>query len=72
MAKPSPSVVACFKLCCILMKQGMKPKKPDAAKAESDPEGYFEMSKAELLSDPKKFLRDMIGYDKDNIADNLI
>lgn len=72
MAKPSPSCVACFKLCCMLMIQGKKPKKPDAAKAESDPEGYFELSKSELLSDPKAFLKDMIAYNKDNIPDALI
>lgn len=72
MAKPSPSCVACFKLCCMLMLVGKKPKKPDAAKAEADPEGYFELSKSELLSDPKAFLRNMIAYEKDNIPDNLI
>ncbi len=30
------------------------------------------MSKQKLLSEPKKFLNDMIGYDKDHIPDSLI
>lgn len=72
MARPSPSCVACFKLCCMLMLQGKKPKKPDAAKADVDPEGYFELSKTDLLADPKAFLKRMIDYEKDNIADTLI
>ena len=43
--KPSPSVVACFKLVCMLMLIGKKPKKQTDAKAESDPEGFFDMAK---------------------------
>jgi len=30
------------------------------------------MSKLKLLNDPKKFLNDLINYDKDHIPDNLI
>lgn len=50
-----------------------KPKKPnDPKKLASDPDGWFELSKQKLLSEPKKFLENMIGYDKDNIPDALI
>jgi len=34
-----------------------KPKKPnDPKKLASDPDGWFELSKQKLLSEPKKFL----------------
>jgi len=39
--KPSPSVVAVFKLCCYFLLPNERPKKPPADKAESDPEGYW-------------------------------
>jgi dynein heavy chain len=54
--KPSPSVVAVFKICCMFLLPNDKPKKPAADKAESDPEGYWDMAKTKFLSDPKKFL----------------
>ena len=50
-----------------------KPKKQTGPKKiPYDPDGWFELSKQKLLSEPKKFLQDMINYDKDNIADALI
>lgn len=70
---PGPSIVACFNVVCMLLIKGEKPKKPnDPKKLQYDPEGWFELSKQRLLSDPKKFLNDMINYDKDNIPDQLI
>lgn len=55
------------------MFQFRKPPKPkDPKKIESDPDGYFEQAKAQLLSNPKKFLTDLIEYDKDNIPDALV
>lgn len=52
---------------------GEKPKKQnDPKKIQYDPEGWFEMSKQKLLAEPKKFLNDMINYDKDHIPDSLI
>jgi dynein heavy chain, axonemal len=70
-AKPSPSAVACFKLVCFLMVKGEKPKKSKDPES-TDAEGYFDLSKKFLLNDPKKFLRDMIDYDKDHIPDATI
>ena len=33
-----------------------------------DPEGYFlDFAKKKLLSNPNQLLKDLIGYDKDNI-----
>jgi dynein heavy chain len=50
-----------------------KPKKPTDDKGkEKDPDGYFDQAKKQLLVNPKKFLQDMIDYDKDNIPDTLI
>lgn len=70
---PGPTIVACFQVVCFLLLKGEKPKKPnDPKKLQYDPEGWFELSKGRLLSEPKKFLNDMIGYDKDNIPDALI
>jgi dynein heavy chain len=70
-SKPSPSIVECFKICCMLMQSG-RPPKPNAQQKESDPEGYFLLAKSQLLSKPQQFLDNMIKYDKDNIADQLI
>jgi dynein heavy chain len=50
-----------------------KPKKPtDDKKKANDPDGYFEYAKKEMLSNPKQFLKDLIEYDKYNIADTLV
>ncbi len=55
------------------MLKGEKPKKSnDPKKLQYDPEGWFELSKLKLLSEPKAFLNNMINYDKDNIPDALI
>jgi dynein heavy chain, axonemal len=58
---------------CFLLLKSEKPKKPnDPKKLQYDPDGWFELSKQKLLSEPKKFLENMINYDKDNIPDTLI
>jgi hypothetical protein len=50
-----------------------KPGKVDPKKKKkSDPDGYFELAKKEILSSPKKFLQDLIDYDKDHIPDALV
>lgn len=70
---PGPTIVACFQVVCFLLLKNDKPKKPnDPKKIPYDPDGWFELSKQKLLSEPKKFLNDMINYDKDNIPDTLI
>ena len=70
--KPSMSIVKMFEVVCYMF-QFKKPKKPtDPKKLESDPDGWFELSKKDLLGNPKKFLTDLIEYDKDNIPDALI
>lgn len=70
---PGPTIVMCFMIVCWLILKNDKPKKPnDPKKLACDPEGWFELSKMKLLSEPKKFLQDMINYDKDNIPDALI
>lgn len=60
-------------VCCLLLLKSDKPKKSnDPKKLQFDPEGWFELSKQKLLSEPKKFLENMINYDKDNIPDALV
>lgn len=50
-----------------------KAKKPqDEKKRASDPEGYFDLAKKELLSNPNAFLKELINYDKDHIPPALI
>ena len=69
---PSMSIVKMFEVCCYMFKLP-KPKKPTDDKGkEKDPDGFFDQSKKQLLNNPKKFLQDMIDYDKDNIPDTLI
>jgi dynein heavy chain len=70
--KPSPSVVAVFKICCIFLEPDKKPPKQKGDKLETDPEGYWDMSKSIFLSDPKGFLRRLVGYDKDAIPEAII
>ena len=72
MGVPTPTVVKMFEITCQMMRKP-KPKKPnDPKKAESDPDGYFDLAKKTLLNNPKEFLNQMLIYDKDNIPDALI
>jgi len=69
---PGPSIVKMFEVVAYMFK-APKPKKPtDDKKKANDPDGYFEYAKKEMLSNPKQFLKDLIEYDKDNIADTLV
>jgi len=69
---PTITVVECFKIVCFMLGHTKPKKSNDPKKLQSDPEGFFELSKQKLLSEPKKFLGMLIGYDKDNIPDQLI
>lgn len=71
---PKPSIVTCFKLVCLFLRPGVKPKVPnDPGKKEIDPEGYFfDITKNDLLSNPNQLLKDLIGYDKDNIPEATV
>lgn len=69
---PSPSIVKMFEVVAYMFK-APKPKKPtEDKKKQYDPDGFFEYAKREMLSNPKKFLSDLIEYDKDNIPDVLV
>jgi dynein heavy chain len=66
------SIVKMFEVVCMMFGKP-KPKKPtDPKKAEYDPDGYFELAKKELLSNPKGFLANLINFEKDNMPDALI
>jgi dynein heavy chain len=66
------SIVKMFEVVCHMFQFKKPPKPKDPKKIESDPEGYFELAKKDLLGNPKKFLTDLIEYDKDNIPDALV
>jgi len=70
-ARPSPSAVACFKLVCMLMCPKDRPKK-NADQEHPDKEGWFKLAVDILLKNPKKFLTDLIDFDKDNMQDSTI
>jgi dynein heavy chain len=70
---PQASAVAVFKLCCFFLLPNDKPKAPkDDKQKECDPEGYWALSLAKLLSNPNQFLKDLLSYDRDNIPDSLV
>ena len=58
--KPAASVVAVFKICCLFLLPNDKPPKQKGDKAETDPEGYWDLSKSKFLSNPKEFLRSLV------------
>lgn len=69
---PTATVVQCFMIVCFMLGKP-KPKKPnDPKKLASDPEGYFEYSKLNLLNEPKPFLNSLINYQKDSMSDALV
>lgn len=70
--KPSMSIVKMFEVVALMFNAKKPPKPKDDKGKESDPDGYFGYAKKELLGNPKKFLQDLIEYDKDNISDSLI
>lgn len=50
----------------------LKPKKTHMGKSQNDQHGFFELSRLTLLGNPNQFLKDMIGYDKDNIDEKIV
>lgn len=77
MGNPSPSVVTCFKCVSFFMcGYNFKPPRPkaDSKEAEKDPEGFFAQCKKEkkMLGDPNNFLKELKGFDKDNMPEELI
>ena len=71
---PKPSIVTCFKLVCFFLRPKNPPKPPnDPGQKEMDPQGYFfDTTKKDLLSNPGKFLLELIDFDKDNISEDII
>ena len=69
---PLIAIVECFKIVCIMLGLPKPKKSNDPKKLQYDPEGFFDLSKQQLLNDPKKFLDNLIKYDKENIPDALI
>lgn len=50
---PSLSIIKMFEVVCIMFKKP-KPKKPtDEKKKQTDPDGYFELAKSDMLKNPK-------------------
>ena len=66
---PSPNVVLVLEFYCHMF--GLKPKKQHIGKTQHDQKGFFELSRP-LLGNPKKFLDDMLAFDKDNIDEKIV
>jgi len=70
---PGLSIVKVFQTVLYMFPQKGKPKKPqDEKKKASDPDGYFELAKKELLSNPNGFLKELLNYDKDHIPEAVV
>jgi len=67
---PGQSIVDCFQVVLQFYPQHGKPKKNK--NSERDPDGWWELAKAKLLSNPKAFLQELLNYDKDHIPDVII
>lgn len=50
----------------------LKPKKQHIGKSQNDTNGFFELSRLTLLSNPNQFLKDMIAYDRENIDEKVV
>ena len=51
---------------------GFKPEKKHKGKFDNDKDGFFELSRLNLLSNPNQFLKNMIEYKKDAIAESIV
>lgn len=72
-AMPGLSIVKVFQTVLYMFPQKGRPKKPqDEKKKASDPDGYFDLAKKELLSNPNGFLKELINYDKDHIPEAIV
>ena len=67
---PSGNIVLVMEFCCHMF--GLKPKKTHLGKSQNDTLGFFELSRLTLLGNPNQFLKDMIGFDKDNIDEKIV
>lgn len=70
MRVPTPTVIVVMELSCHMF--ALKPEKKNLGKAPGDTNGFFDLAKSTLLKDPSKFLKDMMGYDKENISDKVV
>ena len=68
--KPTPAVVLGMEISCHMM--GLKPKKTNIGKVEGDTNGFFDMSRLNLLNNPGAFMQRMIDYDKENIPEDTV
>lgn len=68
--QPSQNIVLVMEFCCHMF--GLKPKKQHLGKSQNDALGFFELSRLTLLNNPTQFLKDMIGFDKDNIDEKIV
>jgi len=68
--QPTPQVVNVMELSCHMFQH--KPKKANMGKFENDPNGFFELARLQLLSNPNAFLKSMMVYDKENIPEAVV
>jgi dynein heavy chain len=70
MRVPTPTVIIVMELCCHMF--SLKPEKKNLGKAPGDTNGFFDLAKSTLLKDPTAFLKNMMGYDKENISEKVV
>ncbi len=68
--QPSHNIVLVMEFCCHMF--GLKPKKQHIGKSQNDVNGFFDLARGTLLNNPNQFLKDMLGYDKENIDEKIV
>ena len=69
--QPSPVIVTGMKLSAVML--GYKPDKTRTAKrVQTDPDGWFDCAKVNLLNNAKKFMDRLVHYDKRNMAEKTV
>lgn len=68
--KPTPAVVLGMEISCHMM--GLKAKKTNIGKVDGDTNGYFDLSRQNLLNNPGQFMQKMVDFDKENIPESTV
>ena len=70
MANPGPAAVLTMTAVCHMM--GVNPIKKPGARGSEDIVDYWAAAQANLLRDPKKFLEELLEFDRDHINEEVI
>ena len=67
---PTANVIKVMEISCHMF--SLKPSKESKNKVTNDTHGFFHCAKQNLLSNPNKFIKDMIDYDKERIPEGVV